>query len=74
MAETGIEPHRTVMVGDTTFDMQMARSAGVGALGAGWGYHDAEELRGAGAHGVIDSAHDLHEAVERYFTLGEEAA
>ena len=38
-------PERTVMVGDTTFDMEMARAAGVGALGVAWGYHSIDELR-----------------------------
>ena len=36
------EPDATVMVGDTTYDIEMARSAGVGAIGVGWGYHAAE--------------------------------
>lgn len=44
---------RTAMVGDTTFDMEMARSAGVAALGVGWGYHGAAELTAAGAFEVF---------------------
>ncbi len=42
------------MIGDTTFDMEMALAAGVGALGVAWGYHPPDELRAAGAHGVVD--------------------
>ena len=52
MAETGTEPHRTVLVGDTGWDMGCARNAGTGAIGAGWGYHDIEELTADGAHAV----------------------
>ena len=52
MAETGAEPHRTIFVGDTGWDMGCASNAGVGAIGAGWGYHEAEELVTAGAYGV----------------------
>lgn len=52
MAEAGADPHRTIFVGDTGWDMGCACSAGVGAIGAGWGYHDVEELTAAGAHGV----------------------
>ncbi len=42
--ETGVAPERAVMVGDTEFDMQMARAAGVHALGVTWGYHPPERL------------------------------
>lgn len=52
MAEAGTEPHRTILVGDTGWDMGCARGAGVGAIGAGWGYHEVEELTAAGAHTV----------------------
>lgn len=52
MAEAGAEPHRTIFVGDTGWDMGCARNAGVGAIGAGWGYHEIEELIAEGAYGV----------------------
>lgn len=59
IAETGVSAEDAVMVGDTSFDMLMARSAGVHAVGVGWGYHPPEELRAAGAHVVIDSFDQL---------------
>ncbi len=59
MDETGTEPDDTVMIGDTTFDVAMARAAGAVAIGVGWGYHDAEELRAAGAHHVIGAFEEL---------------
>ena len=59
MAETGVEPEHTVMIGDTSFDMEMARSAGVGAVGVGWGYHTADRLHAAGAHVVVADAAEL---------------
>jgi phosphoglycolate phosphatase len=34
--------------------MLMARAAGTRALGVGWGYHPAEQLRAAGADAVVD--------------------
>jgi phosphoglycolate phosphatase len=52
MAEAGAEPRRTIFVGDTGWDMGCARGAGVGAIGAGWGYHEVEELTAEGAHAV----------------------
>lgn len=54
MADAGAEPGRTVVVGDTSFDMAMARAAGAAGIGAGWGYHDAEELSAAGAAAVAE--------------------
>ena len=55
MAETGVEPKRTIFVGDTAWDMGCARNAGVGAIGAGWGYHEPDELTAEGAYGVAMS-------------------
>ena len=52
MAEAGAGPETTVMIGDTSFDMLMAKAAGAHAVGVDWGYHDAAELIAAGA-GVV---------------------
>ena len=65
MAETGASREGMVMIGDTTFDMMMARRAGVRALGVEWGYHAAEELRAAGAHALVAAFADLPDAVAR---------
>jgi len=59
IAEAGSIPKRTVVIGDTSFDMGMAIAAGAGAIGAAWGYHDVEELRAAGAHGVAETTADV---------------
>lgn len=59
MAETGCRPDATVMVGDTSFDMGMARAAGVRAIGVSWGYHPVPALREAGAETVIDAFAEL---------------
>jgi phosphoglycolate phosphatase len=42
--ETGVMPQKAVMLGDTTFDMDMARAAGIKKIGVTWGYHPAETL------------------------------
>ena len=65
MAETGVTAADTVMIGDTTFDMVMARRAGVRAIGVEWGYHDPDELRAAGADATIPSFADLPAALVR---------
>lgn len=54
MRETGIAPEDTVVIGDTVFDMEMAKNAGASALGVAWGYHPVADLHGAGAVSVID--------------------
>jgi phosphoglycolate phosphatase len=64
MAETGAAPERTVMIGDTTFDMEMARLAGVGAIGVGWGYHDPRRLAAAGAHELVERGEALLGVIE----------
>jgi phosphoglycolate phosphatase len=43
--ETGVMPQRAVMLGDTTFDMDMARAAGIKKIGVTWGYHAADLLQ-----------------------------
>lgn len=55
MAEAGAAPATTIMIGDTSFDMAMARAAGAGAIGAGWGYHDTASLLRAGAHHIAET-------------------
>jgi phosphoglycolate phosphatase len=52
MADAGASPDTTVMIGDTSFDMMMARTANVRALGVAWGYHPADDLHAAGAHAI----------------------
>ncbi|RVT82563.1 HAD family hydrolase [Rhodobacteraceae bacterium CCMM004] len=51
--EAGVAGEDAVMVGDTTFDIEMARAAGMRALGVDWGYHPAEALHAAGAEAVL---------------------
>ena len=59
IAEAGATPQTTFVVGDTSFDMAMAAAAGALPVGAGWGYHDADELLRAGAAGVADAPGDV---------------
>lgn len=59
IAEAGAAPETSVVIGDTSYDIGMALAAGAGAIGAGWGYHEAEELAAAGAHGVAGEPEDV---------------
>ena len=59
MRATGAEPGATVMIGDTTFDMEMAHNARAHGIGVGWGYHPGDTLRMAGAASVLGHIDDL---------------
>ncbi len=59
MAEFGVAPEDTLVVGDTTFDMEMAVNAGARALGVSWGYHAPRDLLAVGAERVLDDFADM---------------
>jgi phosphoglycolate phosphatase len=58
LAATEIEADSAVFIGDTSFDMLMARAAGVHGVGVAWGYHTPAQLIDAGASRVV---HDVGE-------------
>lgn len=62
MSEMGVDARQTVMIGDTSFDMQMAKAAGVAGLGVTWGYHPRAALQDATA--LIDTFDALPAALE----------
>lgn len=53
--KTGVAAARALMVGDTVYDMQMARGAEVDALAVSYGVHDRQQLLAQGAVGCVDS-------------------
>lgn len=59
MTETGAVPAGTVMIGDTTYDIQMAVNAESLSIGVAWGYHETEELSATGANCIAQSFHQL---------------
>lgn len=59
MTSCGVSADSTIMVGDSSFDMEMARAAGVVAIGVGWGYQTVSELRAAGASAIASDAAEL---------------
>jgi phosphoglycolate phosphatase len=64
IAEAGAAPETTVMIGDTRYDIEMARAANARAVGVAWGYHAREELTAAGAHAIAETAHALPRCLE----------
>ena len=63
MRETGSDPGETLMVGDTSFDMEMARAAGARAIGVAWGYHPKALLEAAGAETILHGFEELMDLV-----------
>lgn len=64
MAETGADKADTVIIGDTTYDIEMGKAAGTKAIGVTWGHHDNDELLAAGADILVDSYADLPAAIK----------
>lgn len=64
LSETGAEAHQAVMIGDTTYDIEMGRAAGFKTIGVTWGYHAREALVSAGADRLVDSYHDVIPALD----------
>jgi phosphoglycolate phosphatase len=60
MHEFGAEPERTLMIGDTTHDLAMARSAGVPCIGVSFGAHDHEAFGEFAPLAVAHSTAELH--------------
>lgn len=64
--ETGVSPADAVMVGDTSFDMDMGRAAGVRTVGVSWGYHNKDQL--SQADRVINSWRELDAVLQGYWS------
>lgn len=63
MRETGVAAEDTVLIGDTVYDITMARAAGATGIGVAWGYHPVDDLHNAGAHTVLDTFEALDPAL-----------
>jgi phosphoglycolate phosphatase len=59
MDELGVSRERTLMVGDTTHDLQMARNAGVDALAVAFGAHPRDFLEAEAPLAVLDTPAEL---------------
>ncbi|SEQ42607.1 phosphoglycolate phosphatase [Devosia sp. YR412] len=65
MRETGATPEQTVMIGDTTFDIEMGVAAKTRTIGVTWGYHEPRELIAVGADTMIDRYDQLVPAIAK---------
>jgi len=60
MREFGAEPERTLMIGDTTHDLQMALNAGCASVGVSYGAHATEGFEALRPRAVVHSVRELH--------------
>ena len=63
LSDTGLAPQDAVIIGDTSFDMEMGRHAGFGTIGVRWGYHPDEALTPF-TDRMISTFEELDDAVE----------
>ena len=61
MREFGAEPERTLMIGDTTHDLQLARNAGTPSLAVSFGAHEHEAFADFAPLHVAHSTRELHD-------------
>jgi phosphoglycolate phosphatase len=61
MREFGADPERTLMIGDTTHDLQMALNAGCASVGVSYGAHEPEAFHALQPRHVAHSVRDLHD-------------
>jgi phosphoglycolate phosphatase len=61
MREFGVEPARTLMIGDTTHDLQMALNAGCPSVGVSYGAHEPDAFMALNPRFVAHSVRELHD-------------
>jgi phosphoglycolate phosphatase len=66
MRETGVTAAQTLMIGDTSFDIMMAKAAGARAIGVGWGYQTVDELEASGADDIAQTPEDLRLLISQF--------
>ena len=66
MREFGVEPERTLMIGDTTHDLQLALNAGTPRVGVGYGAHESDTFEAFAPLHVAHSVSDLHDWLTRH--------
>jgi len=66
MNDLVVGPERTLMIGDTTHDLQLALNAGVASIGVSYGAHDHGAFEAFPTRHVAHSTADLHDWLARH--------
>ena len=69
LSEAGVKAEDAIMIGDTAFDIEMARGAYVRGVAVSWGYHRPDRLRDAGAWRVVNGMSELRDCVFEAISL-----
>jgi phosphoglycolate phosphatase len=69
LSEAGVKAEDAIMIGDTAFDIEMARAADVRGVAVSWGYHRPDRLRDAGAWRVVNGMSELRDCVFEAISL-----
>ena len=69
LSEAGVRAEDAIMIGDTAFDIEMARGAYVRGVAVSWGYHRPDRLRDAGAWRVVNGMSELRDCVFEAISL-----
>lgn len=67
LRDAGVEAHEAVMIGDTSYDIDMGQAASMATIAVDWGYHDSAAFAHAGA--IVSSADALEQQI--YDVLGD---
>ena len=66
MAELDVAPERTLMIGDTTHDLEMARAAGCASVGVGYGAHSIDGFAALAPRFIARSVGELHQWLQEH--------
>lgn len=72
LSESGCDAAHAVMIGDTVFDMEMGRAAGMRTIAVSWGYHPRTALSATGPDRVVDDMAELGNAILEILDLTDE--
>jgi phosphoglycolate phosphatase len=64
LRDTGVAADDAVLIGDSIYDMQMAKAAGARAIGVAWGYHPPADPIAAGADAIVEDFAALDKALD----------
>ena len=64
LRDTGVAADDAVLIGDSIYDMQMAKAGGIRAIGVAWGYHPPADLIAAGADVIVEDFGALDNALD----------
>jgi phosphoglycolate phosphatase len=69
LRDTGLSADDAVLIGDSIYDMQMAKAAGARAIGVAWGYHPPDDLIDAGADAIVEEFAALDKTLETLWSV-----